>query len=235
MLRLLLRGYSEHNQKEELYLHEALRKSDSEGEFKNICIVLGKAGGLFCVPTLMAYARDRDTPKAKFAQDAINQIHDRVIERDNPEMEEFFTPSFWQPLWLGSKEQFMSYVACIAGVFNNDRFFEDDILDKTANRLMREIQVDIAPHADFRELRLCTSGWETKEDIVKVLEEIQQDILLETVTSAGKIIKSPEVQYEDNIINMRCDYLLTRLNFGIDYKTFHYLLKVAHRLNRSSA
>jgi len=196
--------------------------------------LLGNRFLMMILKILMAFAIDIGTPQARLAQDAIDQIRARLIERDSPEMIDFFSFSFWQPRWLGTKKQFMSYVACIAGLFKGEHFFEDNILDETAEILMREIKIDIAPHSDFRELRLCTSGWETKEDIVNVLSEIQQDMLVRTVVSDGSIGKSAETQYEENIVNMRCDYLITRLKFDIDYKRFHYLLKAAERLNQPS-
>lgn len=232
MLKLLLSGYSDSHQKEELFLHDALRHSESDDDFKNICLVLGKSGGLFCVPTLMAFAKDENQTKAITAINTMVQIKERVKERDNPEMQDFFSPSFWQLRWIGSKERFISYVACIAGIIDNENLFEDKLLDDVAERLMREIYVNIFPHETFRDLRLCTSGWEAKEDFVQVLSEIQGDTLMQNVFSDGMISKSPEALYDENMINMRCDYLLTRLKFNIDYQTFHYLLKVANRLNQ---
>lgn len=231
MLKLLLSGYSESHQKEELFLHDALRHSESDDDFKNICIVLGKSGGLFCVPTLMAFAKDENQNKAVTAINTMVQIRERVKERDNAEMQDFFSPSFWQLRWIGSKERFISYVACIAGIIDNDNLFKDKLLDDVAERLMREIDVNIFPHESFRELRLCTSGWEVKDDFVQVLSEINGETLVQNIFSEGTIVKSPEALYEDNMINMRCDYLLTRLKFDIDYSTFHYLLKVANKLN----
>jgi len=231
MLKLLLSGYSESHQKDELFLHEALRHSNSEDDFKNICFVLGKSGGLFCVPTLMAFAKDENQAKAVAAINTISQIRERVKERDNSEMQNFFSPSFWQLQWIGSKERFISYAACIAGIFDNESLFEEKLIDDVGEKLMREIYVDIFPHESFRELRLCTSGWETKEDFVQVLSEIQADTLVQSVMLDGTIVKSPEALYEENMVNMRCDYLLTRLKFNVDYSSFHYLLKVASRLN----
>lgn len=235
MLKLLLSGYSDSHQKEELFLHDALRHSESDDDFKNICLVLGKSGGLFCVPTLMAFAKDENQTKAVTAINTIVQIRERVEERDNPAMQNFFLPSFWQIHWTGSKERFISYVACIAGILDNDKLFEDKLLDDVAEKLMREIYVNIYPHESFRELRLCTLGWEAKEDFVQILSEIQGDTLLQNVFSDGTISKSPEALYEENMINMRCDYLLTRLKLDVDYQTFHYLLRVAERLNESKS
>ena len=232
MLKLLFSGYSENNQKEELYLHEALRKSDSDDDFKNICNVLGKAGGLFCVPTLMAFSRDENIVKGTSSINALVQIRERVIERDNPNMNDFFSPTFWQPRWVGSKEHFISYVACIAGILDNNASFDGDFFDETADKLMREIQVDLYPHETFRELRLCTPGWDAKKDIVELIAEIESETLIQNVFESGAVSKSPEALYDDNIINMRCDYLLTRLKFDVDYKSLHYLLKVADQLNR---
>lgn len=233
MLKLLLRGYSESNQKEELYLHEALRKSTSLKEFKNISMVLGKAGGLFCVPTLMAFAKDEITPQAKIAQATIDQIRERVKERDNPEMKDFFTLSFWQPRWFGTKEQLISYVACIVMLFQSDSIFEGDLFDNTGEKVLKEIEVDISPYKTFKELRICTSDWEAKQDLVGVLSEIKQDILVQSVMLDGSIKKSPEALYEENMLNMKCDYFLTRLKLKIDYSSLHYLLKAAHELNHS--
>jgi len=37
--------------------------------------------------------------------------------------------------------------------------------------------------------------------------------------------------YEDNILNMGCDYILTMLKLGIEYGSLHYLLKATCQLN----
>lgn len=232
MLKLLLSGYRENNQKEELYMLDALRKAESEDDFKNICTVLGKSCGLFCVPTLMAFAKEKNVNKANVAVDTLIQIRERVIELDSPDMKDFFSPTFWQPRWIGTKERFISYVACIAGIFDKEDPFDGVNLDETAEKLMCEIQVDLYPHETFQELRLCSPGWEAQEDFVNLLTEIESDTLIQNMFLDLTIKKSPEALYEENIVNMRCDYLLTRLNLHVDYQTLHYLLKVADQLNR---
>ncbi|GAB2683619.1 hypothetical protein GCM10027037_00690 [Mucilaginibacter koreensis] len=42
----------------------------------------------------------------------------------------------------------------------------------------------------------------------------------------------PDRQLEENMLNMRAEFLLTRLNLKVDYAEFHYLLKAARVLNR---
>jgi len=179
----------------------------------------------------MAFAKDRITPQAKLAKASIEKIRERITERDNPEMKGFFTLPFWQPKWVGTNEQFISYVACIAMLFQRDSFFEGDLLDNTGEKILKEIEVEISPYKTFKDLRICTSGWEAREDLVEVLSEIEQDILVQTVMLDGSFKKSSEVLYEENMLNMKCDYLLTRLKFKLEYSSFHYLLKNAQKLN----
>ncbi|UEG51414.1 hypothetical protein LLH06_10560 [Mucilaginibacter daejeonensis] len=231
MLKLLFRGYSEANSKDELYLLNELRKSESIDDFNNICLVLGKSGGLFCVPTLMAFGKDTNKDKAATAINTITQIKKRVSDVASLELQDFFSQSFWEIRWVASNERFISYAACIAGFFGNGSLFIEKLIDDIGEKLMREIYVDIFPHESFRELRLCTSGWEAKEDFIQVLSEVQTDSLMQSVMLDGTIVKGPEALYKENMVNMRCDFLLTRLKFNVDYSSFHYLLKVAGRLN----
>lgn len=56
-------------------------------------------------------------------------------------------------------------------------------------------------------------------------------MLVGGVLKEGAIAIHPDSQYEENLINMRCDYLLTKLNFDMDYRVFRCLLKAASILN----
>lgn len=143
MLRMLIRGYREANNKDEFYLHKALRTTSDIELFKTICMVLGNSGGLFGVPTLMAYGKDRNSLKGQYATSAISEIRKRTkaLEADD-EMKNFFDPAWWQPKWVGSKDKLISYVAFLAGMMENDKLFEGEIMDKTAERLMREMEID---------------------------------------------------------------------------------------------
>lgn len=234
ILKMTFRGYSERNNKDEQYLHIALRKTDDLDLFKTICLVLGKAGSLFSLPTLMAFAKDRYTPKGYAAKLAIDELRNRVQKEEikQPEMQNFFNPDWWQPKWVGSKDKLISYVACLSNVLEKDKFFEGEIMDKTAERLMQEMDADLSPYQSFRELRLCTPDWDAKTDFISVLRVIEEDLLMGSVLKENHIGIDPDRQYEENVSNMRCDYLLTRLQLHGDDAELHYLLKSADKLNR---
>jgi hypothetical protein len=231
LLRMTFRGYSERNNKDELYLHRVLRASSDLEEFKAICIVLGKSGGLFSVPTLMAFANDSNKQQAKLAKEAIAKIQSRVIEKENEEMKNFFNPAWWRPKWIAGTASFISYVACIANILNNADPFDSETMDKTAAMLMNEIDINLSPHHSFNELKLCTPDWEAKADLKSILAAVEEDIIMQSLIKDKNISIHPDTQYEENLRIMRCDYLLTRLKLQVNYEQFRYLLQVAGGLN----
>jgi len=48
----------------------------------------------------------------------------------------------------------------------------------------------MSPYATYKKMQLCISEWEAKEDIVKVLSNIEQDILMQTAMLDGLLAKS---------------------------------------------
>lgn len=231
MIKLMAEGYSESNFNEEIYLMQALRATHDLADFKEICTVLGKAAGLFAVPTLMAFSVEKGSPKAVQAVLAIAEIHSRTREKNNAELRDFFEPRWWRPKWIGSKERFISYVSCIAGMAGTDVVFEGESIDVMGERLLAEIDVDLFPYGSFKEFRLCTPDWDVETDVKRVLADVAGDMLVEATIKGAEITTHPDTLYEENLINMRCDYLLTRLNLDVDYGPFRYLLKAANVLN----
>ena len=231
LLRMTFRGYNERNNKDELYLHQLLRTTENPEEFKTICIVLGKAGGLFSVPTLMAFVNDNNYQQSRIAREAISNIHSRVIEKDTHEMKDFFNPKWWRPKWLASTTSFISYVACVAKILNNTDPFDSEAMEKMATILMKEMDVNLSPHHSFNELKLCTPDWEAKSDLKSILATVEEDIAMQSLLKDEEITIHPDSQYEENLKIMRCDYLLTRLKLNVDYEQFRYLLQVAGGLN----
>lgn len=231
IMKFLLSGYNEENFNDEQFLLESLRKTEANDEYRAICLVLGKSGGLFCVPTLMALSLDKNLAQSIPAINAMAEIRSRVIEDKNFKIDDFFSPSYWKPRWVANKEKFISYVALLSNIFDFEDPLNGNNLDSTAEKLLKEITVDLYPYETFRELRLCTPGWEAKDDFYNLIESIESDSLMEKIFDKEYINKDEGSLLEDNIINMKCDFLLTRLKWKVEYKTFHYLLKIGYRLN----
>ncbi len=226
---MILRGYSE---KDEQYLLKLMQERVDLDLFKTICMLLESTGSIFSLPVLMAFAKDAQTQKGLAALRSIDGQWERVKREDTPEMRNFFNPSWWQPKWIGGKDKFISYVACLSNLLNKNNFFEGEFMDKTAEMLMREIDVDLAPYKSFRELRLCTSEWDIKTDMYSILGAVDEDLLMGSILKDGQIEISPDSQFEENVINMRCTYLLTRLGLKDDDGQLHYLLVKAEKLNK---
>jgi len=233
MRKLLADGYSEDNAQDELYLMQALRAADELEGFRDICRVLGKAAGLFAVPTLMAFAVGDDPDRSMASVLALAEISARTQPGDTFDKWDFFSPAFWRPRWLGSQTQFISYVCCISGLVEKDQHLDGDGIDLIGERLIAEMDVHLFPYESFKELRLCTPDWDAGGDVKRILNDVAGDMLVSAILKNGGIGNSPDSLYEENLLNMRCDFLLTRLNFDIDYGVFRYLLKAADVLNRA--
>lgn len=230
---MLIDGYSEGNDESEQYLHKVMRQPTDDILFETICTVLGRAGSLFSVPILMAFAKNANDKKGSLALQAIDGIRARVNPEEARELKDFFNPEYWRPKWIGTKDKFISYVACLSNFLNRDDFFEGEMMDKTADMLMREMDVDLAPYQSFRELRLCTPGCDLKDDIVnELVGAVDEDLLMGSILDDGQIEISADSKREENVINMRCDYLLTRLGLEDDDGLLHYLLVKAEKLNQ---
>lgn len=232
MLQMMKDGYREKNNKHEIYLMEELRKEADIEEYKAICKVLEMAGGLFSVPTLMAFSVEKNSPKVMPAILAISGIYGRVNKDEISELAGFFSPGWWRPTWKGSMVKFISYVFCITEMVKASAAHAEETIDTIGEKLISEINISLFPYETFRELRLCTPGWDGEGDVQKILGEVSGDLLLMSVTRNNSIKTNSDLLYEENMLNMRCDYLLTRLNFQVDYELFRYLLKCADVLNR---
>jgi hypothetical protein len=64
-----------------------------------------------------------------------------------------------------------------------------------------------------------------------MLAGVEEDLLMAPIFK-DKILKNLDSQVAENIINMRNDYLVTRLNLHHNFQHFHYLLKTISVLNR---
>lgn len=229
--KLLKNGYSEENAKEEMQLHKALRATDNLHLFKLICSALGGAGGLLGVPTLMAYAIENG-PKAEAAQTAIDAIKNRVQKDSKKELKDFFLAAYWKPIWVASKEKFISYVACLNGLLSSEDFFEGELMDELGEKLVKEMAIDLSPYQSFKEMRLCLPEVDTEEELTSVLINFSNEIMLETAIADASITINSDSQLDENIVNMQCDYLLTRLNLQVDDDQFRLMLKAASVLNQ---
>ncbi|GGA95800.1 hypothetical protein GCM10011500_09480 [Mucilaginibacter rubeus] len=228
---MLKEGYQENNSEQEIYLLEELRRTEDIDEFKAIAGVIGATGGLFCIPTLMAFSVEQGSPKVMPAIFAITDIYSRVEKTEAPEIHYLFTPAWWQPRWKGSLPAFISYVFCITEMIRSVPEHQDETVDTIGGKLAKEFALSLFPCETFRELRLSTPESNSESGIRKLVSEVDSDMLMMSMFNEQDIHKSKEALYEENILNMRCDYLLTRLNFKLEYQLFRYLLKTAEVLN----
>jgi hypothetical protein len=233
MLQMMKDGYREKNNQHELYLMEELRMEHDIEEFKAICNVMGTAGGLFSVPTLMAFSVEKHSPKVMPAILAITEIYSRINKDEISEIPGFFNSGWWRPRWAGTRLKFISYVFCITEMVKTSPAHAEETIDTIGEKLIGEISINLFPYETFQELRLCTPGWDGEGDVQKILEEVSGDVLVSSITKDSSIAANGDLLYEENLLNMRCDYLMTRLNFKVDNTQFRYLLKCADVLNKS--
>ncbi|EHQ24661.1 hypothetical protein [Mucilaginibacter paludis] len=229
--RLLNEGYNEENEADELELHKALRKTESIFLFRTICTALGNGGSLFGVPTLMAFAIETG-PKAVAANKAIKAIKKRVSKDSVKELKDFFVPDYWKTVWVAPKEKFISFVVCLNGLMGNEDLFEGERLDELGEKLVKEIVIDLSPYHSFRELRLCTPEVNTEQDLEVVYYNFTNEVVLETAIAETTITINSDSQLDENIVNMQCDYLLTRLGLDIEDDHFRMILKAASVINQ---
>lgn len=141
-------------------------------------------------------------------------------------------PDYWKTIWVAPLEKFISYVICLNGLLGYGDFFEGEHLDELGEKLVKEIVIDLSPYHSFRELRLCSAEVNFKEDLETVLREFNNEVVLETAIEETAVIINTDSQLNENIGNMQCDYLMTRLNFKVDDDQFRIFLKAAIVLNQ---
>ncbi len=219
----------EKRMKYQKHLLQILRLTEDEQELSEICVVLMAKGSVFVIPTLMARLKDTNVKLANLSEFALGVLQAKVADREKEKMKKYFDPSWWVPKWTGSQERFLSFVALVA--MAKYREFNDEQLDEVGKMIMDEMIVDISPFNTINELRVCTN-WDIEKDIMGLLSTVAGDLSLMDVFDIPGITSDPETIYEDNILNMRADYLVTRLKLANNYKEHHYLLKTGLGLNR---
>jgi len=122
-------------------------------------------------------------------------------------------------------------VACLSGLAFDDKPLSGKSMDDLGERLAQEFQIDLTPYQSFRELRL-SSNWHLEEDMQQVMLEINDDTTITDALQNLAITKDPDSQFEENLIYMRCDYLITRLKFDANHEQLRYTLRVANVLNQ---
>jgi len=229
--KLLTKGYDNDQSKDEKHLHEVLRTTDNPQLFMLVCVALGKAGDIFSIPVLMALAEENSF-KSEIAKEAIKLLEERVQKDSVEVMKHFFEPEYWKMRWVGPKEKFISYVACIAAFVSPDSMFEEDAMDRLAEVLIKEITIDFSPYQTFRELRLCSPNWDVQQDLITILSDFQNELTLDNAIRATFVRMNEDSQEAENISYMRSDYLATKLNLPVNHEQFLALLKAASVLNQ---
>jgi hypothetical protein len=227
---MIFQGYREKNAKDELYLLRVLRSTKDLNLAKDICTALKRAGGLIPIPTLMALAKDKDE-KALLAKDAIGGIKSRVKPEEKNELSEFFTPTYWQPVWHGGPEKFLSYVAFLSNMFSEEPF-NNEAMDTLAEQLISEMHVDLSPYQSFSALRLSQLNWDQRRDVNLLITELEEGLTLNNALNNTDVIRNPDGQEAENLIFMKCDYLLTRLKLDVEEEQIRTMLKIANVLDQ---
>jgi len=225
-------GELEENRDKEKFLIQILRNTQDTAEVLEICEAIGQKGSLFATPVLMAKmltASDQMQRSYFIATMAI--IMSRMQGWESGSENDFFNPKWWQIKWVASKERFISFISILAGT-GNESLFDDQKMEELAELFIPEMDVDLSPYQSFKELRLLTPDWDLARDITLISEAIAEDQLMVPIFDENPILKHDNTQISDNILDMRVDYLVTKLGLYQDFGHYHYLLRMALVLNR---
>lgn len=213
--------------KEKIIINK-LKTCQDKREVVMICSGLGLIGSIYSFPTLMALLKD-DLPRevSRALQNAFDDIAYKYLG-DNSLPRYYFSEDFWEPTWTGGHSEFLSMITALGNI--NPGMKEDDV-EELAITLTKELKIDISPYQTFRELMLCTNGWDPGKDLEGLLEGAQTDLLMSSVLEGSQI--ETESDMEDFIADQKNDYLLTRVKFFENFEANHYLLGKIACLNRS--
>ncbi|HVW15843.1 MAG TPA: hypothetical protein VHB54_18575 [Mucilaginibacter sp.] len=203
----------------EIFLLEVLRRTEELVGVLTICKVLAKKGTIFSLPVLMARLRPGDEENNACIREAVQAIGERT-EMDAEMKKKLNDPSFWRIKWQGSPASFVTYMS-VLGMMNGGTTSDEDN-DRFAEIMMEEMQVDIAPHQSYRELRLCTSGEHLFDGIEKMHEYLASEVLLGVALNGTGVEESRETQSRDLYFDMMNDYLMTRLRRRISFADDSY-------------
>ena len=211
---------------------QVLRSTSDSDEILEICEVLGPKGSLFVTPVLMAkLAVTKDKLHKSYYLATLSMIMSRMQGWEPWPEKDFFNPEWWQIKWIGSNESFISFISVIVGA-GADSTFEAEETEKLAELFIAEMNVDLAPYQSFAALRLLSPNWDLSEDLKLISDAIEEDQLMAQVHDEELILKNGDTQVDDNILDMRVDYLVTKLGLHDDFDHYHYLLRMALVLNR---
>jgi len=216
----------------EKILLQILRSSEDTPEILEICEALGVKGSLFVTPVLMAkMIKTTDKTQRSYYLAALAMIMSRMQDWQPGPDKDFFNPDWWQIKWVASKERFISFISLVVGTGTED-LFDTEKMEELAELFIPEMQVDLSPHHTFKELWLLTPDWDPSEDLKLVRDAAEGDQLMSQIHDESAILKNEDTQVDDNILDMRIDYLITKLGLHQDFDHYHYLLRIALILNR---
>jgi hypothetical protein len=176
----------------------------------------------------MALLKD-DQPRevSRALQSAFDDIAYKYLGDDSLPTD-YFSEDFWEPTWPGGHSEILNMITALENI--NPGMTEDDV-EQLPGTLIRELRIDISPYQTYRELMICTNGWDPGKDLERLSEEARTDLLMSLVLEDTKI----EVESEliDFTADQKNDYLLTRIKFFENFEVNHYLLGKIACLNCS--
>ncbi|MEO7213380.1 MAG: hypothetical protein ABIX36_11295 [Mucilaginibacter sp.] len=217
------------NKEKEQFLLQILRGTNDIEEISELCEALGSKGSLFAIPTLMARMIDAEIEEKSWFLGALMMLRLRMAGWDIQMLDKLFEPEWWQTKWIGSKGRFLSFISLLSADQSN--YFDSLKMEELAQAVIKEMKFDISPYNTFNELKICTPEWNLEQDLTIMLAGVEEDLLMAPIFK-DKILKNLDSQVAENIINMRNDYLVTRLNLHHNFQHYHYLLKTISVLNR---
>ena len=208
------------NAESEHFLLEVLSRTDSEKDIFDICEAIKKIGTIRCFPILLARLSPISHLVDKAIYDTLKEVSVK-LKMSPEECEELIDPLFWKTKWTGTAMQFVEFMAAMP--IDDVNFDERDGL---AEIYIREMEVDISPYKNFKELRICYSKGDlqeiTKDKLLKMLEQLESIILMDEVLEETGVSQNEETYSEDLLAELRSIYMTTRLRRYIKFEDDDY-------------
>jgi len=224
----MLAGDFEDDGAREAMLIQELRIINDETTFIKICHAIAFSGSWYCLPTLMALIKPENSIEQQIAiNHSLEGIRSR-IHWDPAFTERLFEHSFWKISWLSGPEKLLSFITMTTNLAQNEPH------ELLSDQILKEIEYLDNPYSSFETLRMCTPGWDFHQDLSQVMDNAQGELAVKLLVESLNVPSSLESLMSETILNMKSDYLITRLNLGHRYKELHIGLALAHNLNHAS-
>lgn len=198
------------NAEGEKFLLAILKQSENPFEIFKICGILKTMGTLYAIPILLARCEASNPYLNSNISSAVTSIGER-LKLPDVLIQEINNPGFWKPKWQGSPENFVGFMTLFCVLAGIEKTLSGDQWDRIAQVFIEELDVDLAPFSNFKEVRLCATE-DFFSGVGNVLENFQSQIFLQMALDGTGVSESNETIATTLYHKLMNDYLFTRLS-----------------------